>query len=84
MLDDNDKITAADLAFKVYNCPICEKLAHTDKICTGCVQQYLPKLKAFMSAHPGATYMEVCWNKELPIPKKVVYHLEAAGLIKFK
>lgn len=80
----DDKIEMNDLTFKMANCPVCDKLSNTDRICAKCVQQYLPMLKTFMDAHPGATYMEVCWNKDLPIPKKALYHLEEAGLIKFR
>lgn len=82
-MEDN-KIKTDDMDFGIRRCPICEEIKRTDNVCLDCLQRYLKPVKDFMSKYPGATYMEMCWNPELPVTKKIFYHLEKARLIKFK
>jgi len=70
---------------KLQNCLSCDKLTTDNKICKACVAEYLPKLKEFIDKHPELdNYMRVNFHKELPIPRRALYALDQAGLIKIR
>jgi len=65
------------------NCNICGKLSE-ESICKTCLITYVPLLKKFISEHPTINYMEAAFNKNLPVPRNVLYELTMSGLIKIK
>jgi hypothetical protein len=70
---------------KMINCKICGKLTNSENgICTPCLSEYQPKIKAFLEDNPGLTYMEAVCHKELPIPRNAFYELSNAGIITIK
>ena len=64
-------------------CSICGNLS-TEKICSGCMMEFFPKLKSFLDDNPGMTYLEINFHKDLPISRKVLYEFVQAGIIKIK
>jgi len=81
---EENKIKTSDMDFGIKRCPVCEDIKRTDGVCLDCLQTYLKPVQEFIVQHPGATYMELCWNPGLPVTKKIFYNLEKAGLIKFR
>lgn len=81
---EENKIKTDDMDFGIRRCPVCEEFKKTNDVCLECMQKYLVPVKEFMAKYPGSTYMEICWHKDLPVPKKIFYQLEKAGLIKFR
>lgn len=64
-------------------CEICKQPTR-ERICVACLQEYVPKVQAFLAQHPGIIYLEAVLHKDMPIPRKVLYTLQEAGIIKLR
>jgi hypothetical protein len=77
----DDKIDMGDLTWST--CTICEKQS-SDKICKYCMQEHHPKIKKFLDDHPGITYMEAVFSKNLPVSRSILYNFVQQGIVKLK
>ena len=80
-----EKITPSELKLDIVNCKICGEVCNDSKgICKKCFATYYPKIKAFMNANPGLTYLALVGHKDIPVPRRVFYEFEQAGFIKVR
>ena len=80
---DDDKIETGDLDLESKSCKICQSPSRND-ICVECLRQYYKPLKDFLDKHPGISYLEACFNKDLPVPRHVLYEFTNAKILKVK
>ncbi len=64
-------------------CEICKQPTY-EKVCTGCLQTYVPQIQEFLEKHPGIIYLEAVLHKDMPIPRNVLYILQETGIIKLR